>query len=365
MAEATSDQRPHTVDYLDGVVVLLDQTALPDQERYVRCDTWQRVASAIADLEVRGAPVIGVTAAFGLALAAKASTAVTPDGLRAELGEVAAALIATRPTAVNLAWAVEAVMAAAGATADTVDEVQKAVEACSRRLHAEDLAVCRAIGDAGAALLERMSDVITHCNAGALATVGYGTALGVVRSAHRVNPNLHVWVDETRPVLQGARLTAFELGRDGIDCTVIADGAAASVLAAGGVGAAVVGADRIAANGDVANKIGTYGLAVSAPRGAVLRCCSTVHDRCRHSRRGRHRDRATSGGRGRRVRGQAHHPVRSPGVQPGVRRDPGRTDRRHRHRGRGVAGAVRSGHRRSDGSLTGGRIRLVGRCPTA
>ena len=154
-------------------------------------------------------------------------------------------------------------MAAAGATADTVDEVQKAVEACSRRLHAEDLAVCRAIGDAGAALLERMSDVITHCNAGALATVGYGTALGVVRSAHRVNPNLHVWVDETRPVLQGARLTAFELGRDGIDCTVIADGAAASVLAAGGVGAAVVGADRIAANGDVANKIGTYGLAVS------------------------------------------------------------------------------------------------------
>jgi methylthioribose-1-phosphate isomerase len=264
MAEATSDQRPHTVDYLDGVVVLLDQTALPDQERYVRCDTWQRVASAIADLEVRGAPVIGVTAAFGLALAAKASTAVTPDGLRAELGEVAAALIATRPTAVNLAWAVEAVMAAAGATADTVDEVQKAVEACSRRLHAEDLAVCRAIGDAGAALLERMSDVITHCNAGALATVGYGTALGVVRSAHRVNPNLHVWVDETRPVLQGARLTAFELGRDGIDCTVIADGAAASVLAAGGVGAAVVGADRIAANGDVANNIGTYTVAVLA-----------------------------------------------------------------------------------------------------
>ena len=264
MAEATSDQRPHTVDYLDGVVVLLDQTALPDQERYVRCDTWQRVASAIADLEVRGAPVIGVTAAFGLALAAKASTAVPPDGLRDELGEVAAALIATRPTAVNLAWAVEAVMAAAGATADTVDEVQKAVEACSRRLHAEDLAVCRAIGDAGAALLERMSDVITHCNAGALATVGYGTALGVVRSAHRVNPNLHVWVDETRPVLQGARLTAFELGRDGIDCTVIADGAAASVLAAGGVGAAVVGADRIAANGDVANKIGTYSLAVLA-----------------------------------------------------------------------------------------------------
>jgi methylthioribose-1-phosphate isomerase len=145
-----------------------------------------------------------------------------------------------------------------------VDEVQKAVEACSRRLHAEDLAVCRAIGDAGAALLERMGDVITHCNAGALATVGYGTALGVVRSAHRVNPNLHVWVDETRPVLQGARLTAFELGRDGIDCTVIADGAAASVLAAGGVGAAVVGADRIAANGDVANKIGTYTVAVLA-----------------------------------------------------------------------------------------------------
>jgi len=266
MAEPMSDQLPLTVEYVDGAVVLLDQTALPDEERYVRCTTWERVARAISDLEVRGAPAIGVSAALGLALAAEGSTAVTAADLRAELDGVAEALVATRPTAVNLAWAVAEVLAAADGAdgaGETVEAVQEAVSACARRLHAEDLAVCRAIGDAGAALLTGVTDVVTHCNAGALATVGYGTALGVVRSAHRDNTGLHVWVDETRPVLQGARLTAFELGRDGIDCTVIADGAAASVLAAGRAGAAVVGADRIAANGDVANKIGTYGLAVA------------------------------------------------------------------------------------------------------
>ena len=265
MTGERTDPYPPTVEYVDGAVVLLDQTALPEAERYVRCEGWQRVAQAIVDLEVRGAPAIGITAAFGLALAAEGSQAGSADGLLAELGEVAEALVATRPTAVNLAWAVESVLGEArGAAGGGTDDIRRAVVVCAQRLAAEDLATCRAIGDAGAPLLVGIDEVITHCNAGALATVGYGTALGVIRSAHLDNPDLHVWADETRPVFQGARLTAFELGRDGIACTVIADGAAASVLRGGGVGAAIVGADRIAANGDVANKIGTYGLAVAA-----------------------------------------------------------------------------------------------------
>ncbi len=259
-----TDPYPLTVEYVDGVVVLLDQAALPGIERYVRCEDWQRVAKAIADLEVRGAPAIGVTAAFGLALAADCSDSGSADDLLAELAGVAEALLATRPTAVNLVWAVETVLAEARASGGSAEDVRLAVASAAQRLAAEDLATCRAIGDAGAGLLDGVDEVITHCNAGALATVGYGTALGVIRSAHRDNPALHVWADETRPVLQGARLTAFELGRDGIACTVIADGAAASVLRGSSVGAAIVGADRIAANGDVANKIGTYGLAVVA-----------------------------------------------------------------------------------------------------
>ena len=265
MTGERTDPYPPTVEYVDGAVVLLDQTALPEAERYVRCEDWQRVAQAIVDLEVRGAPAIGITAAFGLALAAEGSQAGSADGLLAELGEVAEALVATRPTAVNLAWAVESVLG--GEALRTADDRPANVLCASpsgTTCLAEDLATCRAIGDAGAPLLVGIDEVITHCNAGALATVGYGTALGVIRSAHLDNPDLHVWADETRPVFQGARLTAFELGRDGVACTVIADGAAASVLRGGGVGAAIVGADRIAANGDVANKIGTYGLAVAA-----------------------------------------------------------------------------------------------------
>ena len=257
-------QNPFTVNYVDGVVILLDQAALPAKEEYIHCTNWQRVARAIADLEVRGAPAIGVAAAFGMALAAEASTAVSGEDLLAELTQVGEALNATRPTAVNLAWALEVVLREARQAPQERSAVVGAVVACARRLHAEDLATCKAIGDNGAELLAGASNVITHCNAGALATVGYGTALGVIRSAQKTNPGLHVWVDETRPVLQGGRLTAFELGRDGIDCTVIVDGAAATVLRASDVGAAVVGADRIAANGDVANKIGTYGLAIAA-----------------------------------------------------------------------------------------------------
>ena len=257
------DENIFTVEYANSKLMLLDQTALPAVERYIECENWQRVAKAISDLEVRGAPAIGVTAAFGLVLAVKASSATTHKEILNELEGVAESLIATRPTAVNLAWAVQEVMEVARSS-QTVEEMQQSVESTAQQLHAEDLAICKAIGDAGAELLAGAKNVITHCNAGGLATVGYGTALGVIRSAHRENPDLHVWVDETRPVLQGARLTSYELHRDGIDCTVIVDGAAASVLREGEVGAAVVGADRVAANGDAANKIGTYGLAVLA-----------------------------------------------------------------------------------------------------
>ena len=257
------DENIFTVEYANSKLMLLDQTALPAVERYIECENWQRVAKAISDLEVRGAPAIGVTAAFGLVLAVKASSATTHKEILNELEGVAESLIATRPTAVNLAWAVQEVMEVARSS-QTVEEMQQSVESTAQQLHAEDLAICKAIGDAGAELLAGAKNVITHCNAGGLATVGYGTALGVIRSAHRENPDLHVWVDETRPVLQGARLTSYELHRDGIDCTVIVDGAAASVLGEGEVGAAVVGADRVAANGDAANKIGTYGLAVLA-----------------------------------------------------------------------------------------------------
>ncbi len=212
------DENIFTVEYANSKLMLLDQTALPAVERYIECENWQRVAKAISDLEVRGAPAIGVTAAFGLVLAVKASSATTHKEILNELEGVAESLIATRPTAVNLAWAVQEVMEVARSS-QTVEEMQQSVESTAQQLHAEDLAICKAIGDAGAELLAGAKNVITHCNAGGLATVGYGTALGVIRSAHRENPDLHVWVDETRPVLQGARLTSYELHRDGIDCT--------------------------------------------------------------------------------------------------------------------------------------------------
>ncbi|MCC5951082.1 MAG: S-methyl-5-thioribose-1-phosphate isomerase [Acidimicrobiia bacterium] len=256
-----------TVQWCDDAVVLIDQTALPDVERFVTCATVQRVADAISTLEVRGAPAIGVTGAMGVALAGVCSTAAAPAEVLAELETAAELLVATRPTAVNLRWGCEQVVRAAGEVADAGGDRDAVVAEAVRMacwLAEDDVARCRAIGQAGSQLFDGCSDVVTHCNAGALATVAYGTALGVVRAARDRNPDLHVWVDETRPVLQGARLTSYELGRDGITNTVIADGVAASLMRAGRIGAAVVGADRIAANGDVANKIGTYSLAVAA-----------------------------------------------------------------------------------------------------
>lgn len=231
-------------------LVLLDQRVLPQQETFVVCRTAEEVAAAIRDMVVRGAPAIGISAAWGLVLA----------HLRGDdLGAAAETLLRSRPTAVNLRWAVDRLRVAPPSAWFGIAEA----------IHREDIENNRALGAHGAALLPPGAQVLTHCNAGALATGGWGTALGIIRSAHAVGRCAHVWVDETRPWLQGARLTAWELARDGIPCTLNTDSMAASLMAEGRVQAVIVGADRVARNGDVANKIGTLGLAVIARHYAV------------------------------------------------------------------------------------------------
>ena len=233
---------------------MLDQTRLPGEVRYRELTRWQEVVDAIRGMVVRGAPAIGIAGAMGVALAA----ATAPD----ELTEAVAALRAARPTAVNLAWAVDS--QARLAAAHTGPGLAENLADAARQIHADEVARCKAIGAHGATLVTRGARILTHCNAGALATGGYGTALGVVRAAFEIDPTLMVLVDETRPLLQGSRLTAWELARAGIGHTVIADNMAGAMMAAGRVSHIVVGADRIAANGDVVNKIGTYGVAVLA-----------------------------------------------------------------------------------------------------
>ena len=265
--------RVRTVAILPGEVVLIDQLALPHEERYVRCHSWQEVAARIKDMTVRGAPAIGVTAAGGLALAASTAAAAHPDdpgAFRAALDEAAAGLAATRPTAVNLTWAIgemrvvwDAGLAGGGEGARPA-AVAAALLARAQAILDDDIARCLAIGEHGAALFADGQTILTHCNAGALATAGYGTALGVVRSAARRFAGISVLVDETRPWLQGARLTAWELQVEGIAYHVISDNMAGHFLSRGAVQGVVVGADRIAANGDTANKIGTYSLSVLA-----------------------------------------------------------------------------------------------------
>jgi len=246
-------------------LALLDQRKLPIEEVEVSCASWQEVAAAIQTLVVRGAPAIGVAAAFGVSLAARASAARDRDGMLADIYEAVKGLGATRPTAVNLFWALERMRRVALANGSEPLETQR------QRLHEEaqairdeDLAANHAMGAHGAALVPDGARILTHCNAGALATAGYGTALGVIRAAHERGTVALVWVDETRPVMQGSRLTAWEMVREGIPHRVISDVAAAFVMKRGDVDLVVTGADRIAANGDTANKIGTYGLAVLA-----------------------------------------------------------------------------------------------------
>ncbi len=253
-----------TVAWEDESVVLIDQRRLPQEESYLVCREPAEVAAAIRDMAVRGAPAIGVSAALGIALGARRSRAEGP-ALREEFEAVCEQMRVTRPTAVNLFWAIERMRRRfareepRGGTA-----VRDGLLAEAQAILDEDVAACRRMGDLGAALITRPSRVLTHCNAGALATGGYGTALGVIRSAARDGKVLGVFADETRPYLQGARLTAWELSRDGIPTTLIADSMAGHMMATGQVDLVVVGADRIAANGDVANKIGTYSLAVLA-----------------------------------------------------------------------------------------------------
>ena len=253
-----------TVAWDDGAVVMIDQRRLPGEQVFLRCRQPREVAEAIRNMTIRGAPAIGVAAAFGLALAARGSKA-QGAALAAEFERACGELAHTRPTAVNLFWAIDRMRRRFQAAAEMDGAaLRQALLDEALAIQAEDLAACRRMGDLGAELLPQEARVLTHCNAGALATAGYGTALGVVRSAARLGKIKNVFADETRPYLQGARLTAWELMQDGIPTTLIADNMAGHLMARGEVNAVVVGADRIAANGDVANKIGTYSVAILA-----------------------------------------------------------------------------------------------------
>jgi len=258
-----------TVDWTDGVVRMIDQTRLPLEFVVIECRNVPQVAEAIRSLRVRGAPAIGVAAAFGVALAAVGSRASTTEGLLADVNEAIVALRQTRPTAVNLFWALERMRKVALEAGEDVGVVKDALVKQANKMADEDEQRNRRMGDFGADLIEDGDTVLTHCNAGALATVDYGTALGVLRSAHRQGKNIHVFADETRPLLQGARLTAWELVQEGIPATLITDNMAGHFMSRGRISKVIVGADRIAANGDVANKIGTYSVAVLAKENGV------------------------------------------------------------------------------------------------
>ncbi|RMF73764.1 MAG: S-methyl-5-thioribose-1-phosphate isomerase [Planctomycetota bacterium] len=261
---------PPTIDWSgddDGALLLLDQTLLPHDVRVRRCETVEDVWKAIRELCVRGAPAIGVAAAYGVCLGTRPHRdGALPDFVQ-KVREVGNYLCSARPTAVNLEWAVRRMVARAeSSSAGDSRACWAELLAEAHAMAQEDAEVCRRIGENGAHLIPENGGVLTHCNAGALATVAYGTALSLMYAAHERGRRFRVFADETRPLLQGARLTALELSAAGIDVRVICDGAAASVLASGAVQLVVTGADRIAANGDAANKIGTYGLAIAAAR---------------------------------------------------------------------------------------------------
>lgn len=254
-----------TVRWEDGVVVLLDQTKLPEEEIYLRCESTADLIAAIRRLSVRGAPAIGVAGAYGAALAAHRIAESDGATFRARLATELDALRVARPTAVNLSWAIDRVRRIVdGLATASVDEIRAALLTEAQRIDRQDRESCLALGRLGAELIPDGSTVLTHCNAGALATAGRGTALAVVYAAHEAGKKVQVFSDETRPLLQGARLTAWECQRMGVPVTLLCDNAAGWILAQGKVDRIVVGADRIAANGDVANKIGTYMTALAA-----------------------------------------------------------------------------------------------------
>ncbi|HVD93665.1 MAG TPA: S-methyl-5-thioribose-1-phosphate isomerase [Vicinamibacterales bacterium] len=256
-----------TIDLQDDALVMVDQRKLPGQEVYVRCRTVPEVAKAIRTMVIRGAPAIGVAAAMGIALGMKRSTAKGTNQFAVEFQKNCDLMAGTRPTAVNLFWAIDRMKRAfaEGAQAgESPEELAARLGREARAIHDEDVANCRAMGGHGAEVVPDGARILTHCNAGALATAGYGSALGVIRAAVEQGKTVAVFADETRPFLQGARLTAWELLRDGIDTTVITESMAGPLMRAGEIDIVVVGADRIAANGDTANKIGTYTVAVLA-----------------------------------------------------------------------------------------------------
>lgn len=252
-----------TIEWRNDRLVLLDQTRLPREEIYVECRSYQEVARAIKRMVVRGAPAIGVAAAFGMALGALQSTARDPAIFLREMERIGQTLTMTRPTAVNLFWAVERLKRVAEENLKKgILAVKEALRREALRVMEEDLRANREMGRQGQILIGDGHSILTHCNAGALATAGHGTALGVIRAAFAAGKRIHVFIDETRPLLQGSRLTAWELRKDRIPCTLIADNMAGALMAQGKIDLAIVGADRIAANGDVANKIGTYSVAL-------------------------------------------------------------------------------------------------------
>ncbi len=262
--------RIRTIEWVDGRVRLIDQTKLPHEFTHVETDDYRRLAESIKRLEVRGAPAIGVAGAMGVALAARACDAGSVSEFRECVRRAGRELAATRPTAVNLSWAIERSLRVLDDPSGTKpDEIRVALVEEALAILEEDRRLCRSIGRHGAELLDDGDVVLTHCNAGGLATAEYGTALAVVYTAIEQGKRISVFADETRPLLQGARLTAWELKERGIDVTLLCDGAAASALRDGLVDKVIVGADRIAGNGDVANKIGTYPVALAARRHGV------------------------------------------------------------------------------------------------
>lgn len=255
----------HTLEWTDHGVRFIDQTKLPNEEVYVTARTHNEVADVIRNMVVRGAPAIGVAAGMGIALGVKNSKAENGADLKKEFDQICETIRQTRPTAVNLFWAIRRMQEKFETLRiRPLPQIKQALIDEAQRMHAEDIAANQAMGRHGATLMPSSGGVLTHCNAGALATAGYGTALGVIRAAIEQGKKIHVYADETRPFLQGSRLTAWELMKDGIPTTVISDNMAGAMMKQGKIGAIVVGADRIAANGDVANKIGTYTVAVLA-----------------------------------------------------------------------------------------------------
>src|SRR6185295_1114889 len=256
-----------TIQWTDGGVVMIDQTRLPREQVFVTCTDYKQVAEAIRSMVIRGAPAIGVAAAMGVAIGVQGTQAAE---LPSQFPVICETLAATRPTAVNLFWAIDRMKKLyAEVETEPIELIRARLIREAQQIRVEDIAICQAIGRHGADLVPDGKTVLTHCNAGALATAGYGTALGVIRAAVSAGKNIDVFADETRPFLQGSRLTVWELQQDGIPATLITDNMAGHFLKSGRIGCVIVGADRIAANGDVANKVGTYSLAVLAKENRV------------------------------------------------------------------------------------------------